>query len=160
MFYSHWHDCSTVIGTIDQQSPARLFNSHWHDCLTVTGRIIQQWLERLFNSHWHDSSTVTGTFVQQSRVRFFNSHWHDSSTVTGNIFSFFYAGRIFSINWADINLLIHICPKMVTDTKTICIIKIENFSWQVWSPVVKFGHLNYVYTLYIIRIYIMSICAY
>ena len=65
-----------------------------------------------------------------------------------------------SINWADINLLIHICPKMVTHTKTICIIKKENFSWQIWSPVVKFGHLNYVYTLYIIRIYIMSICAY
>ena len=73
---------------------ARLFNSHWHDCSTVAGTIIQQSLARLFNSHWHDSLTVTGTILQQSLARFFNSGWHDSSTVTGKIFYFFYADRI------------------------------------------------------------------
>ena len=39
---------------------------HWHDCSTVTGTIIQQWLEQLFNSRgqdffflcWQNSSTV------------------------------------------------------------------------------------------------------
>ena len=29
---------------------------------------------------------------------------------------------------------------MVTHAKTICIMRIENYPWQVWSPLVKFGH--------------------
>ena len=85
LFNSHWHDCSTVAGTIIQQSLARLFNSHWYDYSTVAGTIIQQSLARLFNSHWYDYSTVTGTIIQQSLARLFTSHWHDSLTVTGTI---------------------------------------------------------------------------
>ena len=30
--------------------------------------------------------------------------------------------------------------KMVTHAKTICIMRIENYTWQVWRPLVKFGH--------------------
>ena len=73
---------------------ARLFNSRWQNCSTVAGTIIQQSLARFFNNHWHDSSRVTGTIPQQWLARLFNSHWQDSSTVMGKIFPFFYAGRI------------------------------------------------------------------
>ena len=77
LFNSHWHDCSTVTGTIVQQLLTQLFNSNWHNCSTVTGTIIQQSLARLFNSRWHDYSTVTGAILQQWLVRFFNSHGQD-----------------------------------------------------------------------------------
>ena len=93
-FKNVWQGCSTVTGTIVQQSLARLFNSCWHGYSTVAGVIIQQSLAQLFNSGWHDSSTVTGIIFQQSLARFFDSGWHDSSTVTGKTFTFFYAGRI------------------------------------------------------------------
>ena len=39
---------------------ARFFNSHWHNSSTVTGTILQQSLARFFNSGWHGSSRVTG----------------------------------------------------------------------------------------------------
>ena len=80
-----WNGCSTVTGTILQQSLARLFNSHWHDCSLVAAMIIQQSLARLFNSHWHDSSKITWIILQQSLARFFSSYLHDSLAVTGTI---------------------------------------------------------------------------
>ena len=61
-----WHDCSTAVATIHQQSLAQFLNSHWHNSSTVTDTILQKSLARLFNSHWHDCSTVTDTIVQQS----------------------------------------------------------------------------------------------
>ena len=70
---SHWHNCSTVAGTVVQQSLARLFNSHWRDCSTVSGTNVQQSLAKLFNSGWHDSSAVTGITLQQSLAGLFNS---------------------------------------------------------------------------------------
>ena len=80
-----WHVCSTVTGTMLQQSLARSLKSGWHDSSTVTGTIVQQLLAQLCNSGLHDSSTVAGTTIQQSLAQLFNSHWHDSSTVTGTI---------------------------------------------------------------------------
>ena len=63
---------------------------HWQDCSTVTGTIAQQSLGLLFNSPWRNSSAVTGTILQQLLAQFFNSHgqdfffflcWQNSSTV-------------------------------------------------------------------------------
>ena len=82
---SHWHNASTVTGTIVQQSLAQLCNSGWHDSSTAASTIIQQSQAWLFNSHWPDCSTVTGTLVHQSLARVFNSRWHNYSTVTGTI---------------------------------------------------------------------------
>ena len=75
-------------------SLAPLFNSHWHDYSTIAGTIVQQSLVRFFNSHWNNSSTVTGTILQQSLAWVSSSGWHDSLTVTGKILSFFYDCRI------------------------------------------------------------------
>ena len=52
-------------------SLTRLFNSHWHNSSSVAGTIIQQSLARLFNGHWHYSSTVAGIILQQPQARFF-----------------------------------------------------------------------------------------
>ena len=108
LFNSHWSDCSTATGKIDQQWLGLFFNSHCHNWSTVTGTITQQslvWLfnsgwhvsskllAQFFNSGWHDCSTVVGMIVQQSLAWLFNSYWHDSSTVKESIF-FFFAGRI------------------------------------------------------------------
>ena len=45
---------------------ARLFSSHWHDSSTVAGTIFQQSLTRMFNSRWQNCSAVVGTIIQQS----------------------------------------------------------------------------------------------
>ena len=95
LFNSHWHNASTVTGTIVQQSPAQLCNKDWHDSSTVAGTIIQESLARLFKSHWHDCSTVASMIFQQSLAQFFNSHCHNSSTVTGTILQQ-WLGRFFN----------------------------------------------------------------
>ena len=100
LFNSHWHNASTVTGTIVQQSPAQLCNKDWHDSSTVAGTIIQESLARLFKSHWHDCSTVATTIVQQSLAWFFNSHWHNSSTATAIIYQQSLA-RFFNSGWDD-----------------------------------------------------------
>ena len=97
-FKNVWQDCSTVTGTILQQSLARLLSSGWHDCSTVTGIIVQQSLARLFNSGWHDYSTVTGTIIKQSLERLVNNHWHYCSTVAGTIIQQSLA-RLFNSRW-------------------------------------------------------------
>ena len=84
-FKNVWHGCSTVTGTILQQSLARFFNSGWHDSSTITGTIVQQSLARLFNSGWHGTSIVAGTIIQQTLTRLFISHWHVCSTVADMI---------------------------------------------------------------------------
>ena len=57
---NRWHDYSTVVGTIVQQSLARL---------SKTSPIVQQSLTQLFYS--------PGMVPQQSLPRFFNSHWQN-----------------------------------------------------------------------------------
>ena len=58
--------CSSVTGTVVQQSLARFFTSHWHNFLTVTGVILQQTVARMSNSRWQDCSTVADMILQQS----------------------------------------------------------------------------------------------
>ena len=47
------------------------FKNGCHGCSTVTGSVLQQSLARLFNIGWHDCSTATGSILQQSLARFF-----------------------------------------------------------------------------------------
>ena len=80
LFNSHWHNSSTVTGTILQQSLAQFFNRRWYNSLTV-----QQSVQGLLNRRQHDSSTVTGIILQQSLARMFDSLLQDCSKVTGTI---------------------------------------------------------------------------
>ena len=66
MFNSQWHNCSTVTGTIVQQT--------LDDSSTVAGTVFQRWLAQLFNSHLHNSSTV--------KLMSFCVFQQNSSTVT------------------------------------------------------------------------------
>ena len=50
-------NCWTIVPVTVEQLWLRL-NCRWHDCSTVAGTILQQSLARFSNSRWHDSSTI------------------------------------------------------------------------------------------------------
>lgn len=71
-----WHDCSTVLSTIIQQSMAQFFNCRCYNCSAVTGTIVQLLLAWFFICQWHDSQTVNVISLFTVLAWFDSSIWY------------------------------------------------------------------------------------